>query len=196
MRQDVSYQQDQLARSGHRTPPGTVTGTGDSEMEQHSAFICSECVQAPADVASRMSCTIAPLEQLRARVDLAVALGSCRLPAGLGAVSNIRWGREVAGASRFPCWATGRVTKENGRSKHVLRARQCVLHPFMHPPSQWEHGCAASALQWCHLCPLTTEAMRSNLLSLLLQGLMLVAAWLSWAKAYEQRDRTRYWLPF
>lgn len=55
----------------------------------------------PQKCPSRMSCTIAPLQQQRVCVDLAVALGSRRLPAGTYAVSNIRQGRDVAGSFTF-----------------------------------------------------------------------------------------------
>lgn len=51
MRKDVPYQQDQRsAGSRHGTPPGTVPGRGDSEMEQRSGSLSSSCVLAPADV--------------------------------------------------------------------------------------------------------------------------------------------------
>lgn len=44
------------------------------------------------------------------------------------------------------------------------------------------------------LCPLPTEVIRSNLFSLLFQGLTLVAAWLHWAKVSGHRDKRRCWL--
>lgn len=44
------------------------------------------------------------------------------------------------------------------------------------------------------LCPLPTKVIRSNLFSLLFQGLTLVAAGLYWAKVSGHRDKRRCWL--
>lgn len=66
----------------------------------HGHFAPNAC-WLPQTHPSRMSCTIAPFQQQRVRVDFAVALGSRRLPAGTYAVSNIRWGRDVAGSFTF-----------------------------------------------------------------------------------------------
>lgn len=75
-----------------------------------------------------------------------------------------------------------------------LAGVSCVLPCTRHPSGN--AGSTAGALQWCHLCPSPTKAIRSNLLSRLLQGHQLVAARLYWAKASEHGDRTRCWLPF
>lgn len=48
--------------------------------------------------------------------------------------------------------------------------------------------------QWCLLCLLPTEVIRSNLFSLLFQGLMLVAARLYWAKVSGHGDKRWCWL--
>lgn len=46
----------------------------------------------------------------------------------------------------------------------------------------------------CLLCPSPTEVIRSNLFSLLFQGLTLVAAWLYRAKVSGHGDKRRCWL--